>query len=86
MGTGGRRNADGQKVHEDRGVVRRALGGSWGETDLSRSSISRASTALYEASRRWRTRDLRHQIAQATREAAAARIDVSVVDRYKEVA
>ena len=37
---------------------RRALGGFWGEAGLSRSSISRANTALYEAFRQWRSRDL----------------------------
>jgi transposase-like protein len=37
---------------------RRALGGFWGDAGLSRSSISRANAALYEAFRQWRRRDL----------------------------
>jgi transposase-like protein len=37
---------------------RRALGGLWGQTGLSRSSISRANKALYESFRAWRLRDL----------------------------
>jgi len=37
---------------------RRALGGLWGETGLSRSSISRANKVLYESFRAWRQRDL----------------------------
>jgi len=37
---------------------RRALGGFWGEAGLSRSSVSRANAALYEAFRQWRRRDL----------------------------
>jgi transposase-like protein len=37
---------------------KRALGGFWGESGLSRSSVSRANAALHEAFRQWRRRDL----------------------------
>ena len=37
---------------------KRALGGFWGETGLSRTSVSRANEALHEAFRAWRRRDL----------------------------
>ena len=37
---------------------RRALGKLWGETGLSRSSVSRANKALHQAFSAWRRRDL----------------------------
>jgi len=46
--------AEGLSTHD----FSRALGDFWGDTGLSRSSVSRANKSLYEAFGQWRKRDL----------------------------